>query len=285
MREGLSPEELLEAIVGAHALIIRSATQVTADVLAAGTIAPVVGRAGVGLDNVDVNGATERGVMVVNAPTSNILSVAEQAMALMLAQARNIPQAARRPRGRSLGALEVGGRRAARQGARRRRPRPGRLARRPAGPRVRHGAHRLRPLRLPGPGAGHGGATGEHRGAGGRGRLRLHPHAEDARDHGPLRARPAGQGQAGHPHRQHGARRHRGRGGAGRRHPRRHRRRRGARRVRQGAADRVAALRAARRGGLAAPRRVDRGGAGQGRASPSPSRCCWRWPATSCRTR
>ena len=93
VREGLSPEELLEAIVGAHALIIRSATQVTAEVLAAGTSLQVVGRAGVGLDNVDVTAATERGVMVVNAPTSNILSVAEQAMALLLAQARNIPQA------------------------------------------------------------------------------------------------------------------------------------------------------------------------------------------------
>ena len=93
VREGLSPEQFLEAIVGAHALIIRSATQVTADVLAAGTSLQVVGRAGVGLDNVDVASATERGVMVVNAPTSNILSVAEQAMALLLAQARNIPQA------------------------------------------------------------------------------------------------------------------------------------------------------------------------------------------------
>ncbi|HEX3333312.1 MAG TPA: NAD(P)-dependent oxidoreductase, partial [Acidimicrobiales bacterium] len=93
VQEGLSPEQLLEAIVGAHALIIRSATQVTADVLAAGTSLQVVGRAGVGLDNVDVAAATERGVMVVNAPTSNILSVAEQAMALLLAQARNIPQA------------------------------------------------------------------------------------------------------------------------------------------------------------------------------------------------
>ncbi|HXA73183.1 MAG TPA: phosphoglycerate dehydrogenase [Acidimicrobiales bacterium] len=93
VREGLSPEELLEAIVGASALIIRSATQVTAEVLAAGSSLQVVGRAGVGLDNVDVTAATERGVMVVNAPTSNILSVAEQAMALMLAQARNIPQA------------------------------------------------------------------------------------------------------------------------------------------------------------------------------------------------
>jgi D-3-phosphoglycerate dehydrogenase / 2-oxoglutarate reductase len=93
VREGLSPDELLSAVAGAHALIIRSATKVTAEVLAAGTALQVVGRAGVGLDNVDVTAATERGVMVVNAPTSNILSVAEQAMALILAQARNIPQA------------------------------------------------------------------------------------------------------------------------------------------------------------------------------------------------
>jgi D-3-phosphoglycerate dehydrogenase len=93
VQEGLSPEELLVAIVGAQALIIRSSTQVTAEVLEAGSSLAVVGRAGVGLDNVDVTAATERGVMVVNAPTSNILSVAEQAMALLLAQARNIPQA------------------------------------------------------------------------------------------------------------------------------------------------------------------------------------------------
>jgi len=90
---GLSPEELVGTIAGAHALVIRSATTVTAEVLAAGTDLIVVGRAGIGLDNVDVAAATERGVMVVNAPQSNILSAAEQAMALLLAQARNIPQA------------------------------------------------------------------------------------------------------------------------------------------------------------------------------------------------
>ena len=78
---------------GAHALIVRSATQVTAEVLEAGTDLVVVGRAGIGLDNVDVEAATRRGVMVVNAPQSNILSAAEHAMALLLAQARNIPQA------------------------------------------------------------------------------------------------------------------------------------------------------------------------------------------------
>src|ERR1017187_7897230 len=90
---GLSPDELLGAIVGAQALVIRSATTVTAEVLAAGTDLVVVGRAGIGLDNVDVAAATQRGVMVVNAPQSNILSAAEHTMALLLAQARNVPQA------------------------------------------------------------------------------------------------------------------------------------------------------------------------------------------------
>jgi D-3-phosphoglycerate dehydrogenase len=90
---GLSPDELVAAIPGAAALVIRSATQVTDAVLAAGTDLIVVGRAGIGLDNVDVATATKRGVMVVNAPQSNVLSAAEQTIALMLAQARNIPQA------------------------------------------------------------------------------------------------------------------------------------------------------------------------------------------------
>ena len=90
---GLSPDELRTAIVGAHALVIRSATQVDAELLAAATDLVVVGRAGIGLDNVDVVAATARGVMVVNAPQSNIISAAEHTMALLMAQARNIPQA------------------------------------------------------------------------------------------------------------------------------------------------------------------------------------------------
>ncbi|HVX17525.1 MAG TPA: phosphoglycerate dehydrogenase [Acidimicrobiales bacterium] len=93
VQTGLSPEELLEVLPGAHALIIRSATKVTADALAAGRDLVVVGRAGIGLDNVDVEAATKQGVMVVNAPQSNILSAAEHTIALLLAQARNIPQA------------------------------------------------------------------------------------------------------------------------------------------------------------------------------------------------
>jgi D-3-phosphoglycerate dehydrogenase len=93
VRLDLTPETLVEAVRGAQALIIRSATTVTPEVLDAGTDLVVVGRAGIGLDNVDVGHATARGVMVVNAPQSNILSAAEQTMALLLAQARNIPQA------------------------------------------------------------------------------------------------------------------------------------------------------------------------------------------------
>ncbi len=93
LQQGMSPSELLEQVPGAHALIIRSSTQVTAEVIAAGTDLVVVGRAGIGLDNVDIAAATEQGVMVVNAPRSNILTTAEHTMAMLLAQARNIPQA------------------------------------------------------------------------------------------------------------------------------------------------------------------------------------------------
>jgi D-3-phosphoglycerate dehydrogenase / 2-oxoglutarate reductase len=93
VRLDLSPDELVGVVPGASALIIRSATQVTKEVLEAGADLVVVGRAGIGLDNVDVATATERGVMVVNAPTSNILTTAEHTMGMLLAQARNIPQA------------------------------------------------------------------------------------------------------------------------------------------------------------------------------------------------
>src|SRR3954470_15903147 len=93
VRLGLTPEELLDAVRGADAIVIRSATQVTAEVLEAADELAVVGRAGIGLDNVDVEAATRRGVMVVNAPQSNVLSAAEHTVALLLAQARNVPQA------------------------------------------------------------------------------------------------------------------------------------------------------------------------------------------------
>ncbi|MEN9804280.1 MAG: D-3-phosphoglycerate dehydrogenase [Actinomycetota bacterium] len=93
VRTDLSAGELPAALAGVNALIIRSATQVTAEVLAGATDLIVVGRAGIGLDNVDVEAATTRGVMVVNAPQSNIVSAAEHTMALLLASARNVAQA------------------------------------------------------------------------------------------------------------------------------------------------------------------------------------------------
>jgi len=89
----LTPEQLRVAIKGARALIVRSATQVDEGLLEAGSDLIVVGRAGVGLDNVDVEAATKRGVMVANAPESNIVSAAEHTMAMLLAVARNVPQA------------------------------------------------------------------------------------------------------------------------------------------------------------------------------------------------
>jgi len=89
----LKPEEL-KAIVGDYdALIVRSRTQVPAEVVEAGRKLKVIGRAGVGIDNIDVGAATRQGIAVVNAPTGNTVSAAEHAMALMLALARNIPQA------------------------------------------------------------------------------------------------------------------------------------------------------------------------------------------------
>ncbi|MBU5404324.1 phosphoglycerate dehydrogenase [Paraeggerthella hongkongensis] len=89
----MTPEELLAAIPEYDGLIVRSATKVTREVIEAGGKLRIIGRAGVGVDNVDVEAATERGVIVCNAPTSNIVSAAEHTMALMLACARNIAPA------------------------------------------------------------------------------------------------------------------------------------------------------------------------------------------------
>src|SRR5947207_100803 len=92
-RPELAAEGLADAIGSYDALIVRSQTKVTAEVLERAERLRVVGRAGIGLDNVDVDAATRRGVMVVNAPQANIVSAAEHTIALLLAQARNIPQA------------------------------------------------------------------------------------------------------------------------------------------------------------------------------------------------
>ncbi len=91
--DGDDRNKLLPALADVDAVIVRSATQIDAEAIAAGHRLRVVARAGVGLDNVDVEAATKAGVMVVNAPASNIVSAAEHAVALLLSLARNVPQA------------------------------------------------------------------------------------------------------------------------------------------------------------------------------------------------
>ena len=89
---GLAPEEL-KAIIGNYdGLVIRSATKVTADLLEAATNLKVVGRAGIGLDNVDIPAATKKGVAVMNTPGGNVVTTAEHTLSLMMALTRNIPQ-------------------------------------------------------------------------------------------------------------------------------------------------------------------------------------------------
>src|SRR6184192_3456561 len=91
---GKPREELERALAGAHALIVRSETRVTADLLTRGPNLRVIARAGTGVDNIDVHAATRRGIAVMNAPGANTVSAAEHAMGLLLAQVRHIPWAA-----------------------------------------------------------------------------------------------------------------------------------------------------------------------------------------------
>jgi D-3-phosphoglycerate dehydrogenase len=92
VKTGLEPDAL-RAIIGDYdALVIRSATKVTADLLSAAGRLKVVGRAGIGLDNVDIPAATRKGVVVMNTPTGNVVTTAEHAIAMLLALSRNIPQ-------------------------------------------------------------------------------------------------------------------------------------------------------------------------------------------------
>ena len=89
----LSTEQLKEIIGDYDALIVRSQTQVRAEIIELGKKLKVIGRAGVGIDNIDVDAATRQGIVVVNAPTGNTVAAAEHTIALMLAMARNVPQA------------------------------------------------------------------------------------------------------------------------------------------------------------------------------------------------
>jgi len=89
----MSREEMLQRLGEYEGLIVRSATRVDAEAVEAATSMKVIGRAGVGVDNIDVEAATKRGIMVINAPQSNIISAAEQTMALLMAMCRNVPEA------------------------------------------------------------------------------------------------------------------------------------------------------------------------------------------------
>jgi len=93
VKPGLKPEEIIAIIGDYEALVVRSQTQVSAEVIEAGKKLQVIGRAGVGVDNIDVGEATRRGILVVNAPSGNTVSAAEHSIALMLSLARHIPQA------------------------------------------------------------------------------------------------------------------------------------------------------------------------------------------------
>lgn len=90
---GLSPAALKEKIQGMDALVVRSATQVTAEVIVAGSSLKVIGRAGAGVDNIDCDAATRRGIVVMNTPGGNTVSTAEHTMSMLLSLSRNIPQA------------------------------------------------------------------------------------------------------------------------------------------------------------------------------------------------
>ena len=90
---GLKPDELLKIIGDYHGLVVRSQTKVTAEVFAAAKNLKAIGRAGVGVDNIDRTAATDHGVVVMNTPSGNTISTAEHAFSLMLSLARNIPQA------------------------------------------------------------------------------------------------------------------------------------------------------------------------------------------------
>ena len=215
--DGADRAQLLPGLVDVDAVLIRSATQMDAEAIAAAKKLKVIARAGVGLDNVDVPAATQAGVMVVNAPTSNITSAAELAIGLLLATARNIAPANASLKGgawkrsqyggvelldKTVGIVGLG-----RIGAL--------VAERLKG--FGMSVARLRPVRVAGQGRPARCPARRARRAARRVRLHHRAPAQDARDRRPHRRGGAHQGQADRADRQRGARRHRRRAGAGRR--------------------------------------------------------------------
>jgi D-3-phosphoglycerate dehydrogenase len=133
---GKDKDKLLEVIGEYDGLAIRSATKVTEKVIAPPTNLKVIGRAGIGVDNVDIPAASKKGVIVMNTPFGNSITTAEHAIAMMFAVARQIPEAERLDPCRQVGEIEIHGRRDHRQDARRHR-------------RRQYRRHRLRPRPRP----------------------------------------------------------------------------------------------------------------------------------------
>ncbi len=248
LKPGMKPDELARVIGEYDALVIRSGSKVTSDTLKSHGKLRVIGRAGIGVDNIDVAAATARGIVVMNTPGGNNVTTAEHAITLMLASARWIPQADASLRNgkwertkftgtevcnKTLGIVGLGNIGAI-------------VAERAQGLRMRVIGYD--PVRH-----GRGGREAQ-----GRARLarrpvrarRLHhrARADDARDQGPHQRRRLRQDEEGRAGDQRGARRHRRRGRAPRGHYERKGRRRGARRLRRGAAaEGPSAARACRR--------------------------------------
>ena len=127
---GKDKDKLAEIINGFDGLAIRSATKVTAKMLEKAKSLKVIGRAGIGVDNVDIPAATARGIIVMNTPFGNSITTAEHAITLMLAMARQIPRSRCLDAGRQMGKEQISRRRDLRQDARHHRLRQCRLDRR-----------------------------------------------------------------------------------------------------------------------------------------------------------
>ncbi|MFM7716246.1 MAG: phosphoglycerate dehydrogenase, partial [Microcystis sp.] len=93
VKTGLSAEEIIQIIPEYDALMLRSSTRVTKEIVEAGSKLQIIGRAGVGVDNIDVPAATRQGIIVVNSPEGNTIAAAEHALAMMLSLSRHIPDA------------------------------------------------------------------------------------------------------------------------------------------------------------------------------------------------
>ena len=266
VRKGLSEDELCAMVGDYEAMVVRSETKVTERIIEHATKMLGIGRAGVGVDNIDVDAATQHGIAVVNSPTGNTIAAAEHAFALMISLARNIPQAdasMRRSewtrsrfmgvelRGKTLGIIGLG--RVGSEVAHRARAfQMHVIAYDPyvSMERVRSLGVESVPMERPAP----------------RVRLHHHPHAAHLRHEEPHRRAGVRAAQARCPHRERGARGPRGRAPAAGRAGERKHRRGGAGRLPRRAAAGPAPARGAARGAHAPPRRVHGRGAGGGGA-------------------